>query len=172
MRRTALLLLLTVPACSPATPARQAAGSGDSIAHSSAALIAALADTTSPNRVYLAAEVAKQAESIEEPDVKIGAPEPAAQATVREAAVRGVVDTLGFVERPTLAILPGSDPREASLLVRRAERGRWRPARLASAQAVRQLIEWRLCRTNTGSCVDVHWEQVPTARTVPHVSAR
>jgi hypothetical protein len=169
MRRSALLLLLAVPSCAPATLARGSADAGRRTPE--AALLTALTDTTSVTRVYLPSEVAKQAESIEEPDRAIGGLTPAVEATLREAAVRGVVDTLGFAERATIAILPGSDPREASLLVRRAERGRWRPARLASGQAVRQLFEWRFCRTNTGTCPQ-QWEQVPLDRTLPHISAQ
>ena len=167
MRRNTLLLLLAVPSCSPATLARGSAPASRSTPES--ALIAALADTASPTRVYLPSEVAKQAESIEDPDDGVRGLEPAVLSAMRVAAVRGVVDTLGFAERATLTVLPGSDPYEGSLLIRRSAKGRWRPARLATGQAVRQLFEWRFCRLGGATCA--HWEQVPAERGVPHVSA-
>jgi hypothetical protein len=170
--RLSLSLLFVLLSCSP--PARSAERSvyPARMPVEAVTLLAELADTASATRVFLPAEVEKQAESIEVPDRSIGGMQSAVVAQVREAAIRGVVDTMGFAERRTLAILPGSDPYEASLLVRRAERARWRPARLASGQAVRQLFEWRFCRSGWADCTDKWWEQVPQERGLPHVSAK
>jgi hypothetical protein len=170
MSRLAFVAVTLSLACAPArTPLESGERTGRAPA-SASALLAALADTGRASRVYLPHEVDRPAESLFEPDRRIGALPTAVKATVLVAAVRGVVDTLGFAVRATLTVLPGSDPREGSILLRRAAEGRWRPARLVTGEAVRQLFEWRFCRDGNASCT--HFEQMPMKRDVPRVDAR
>lgn len=169
MHRHALLGLALVLGCASGSPSRETAATTPLQSVSAAALMEALRDTSPPTRVYLPQEVAKPAEALDEPDMRIGALRTAVEASERLAAIRGVVDTLGEAERATLTVLPGSDPREGSLLLRRATNARWRPARLATGRAVRQLFEWRFCRSGPASCI--RFEPDPIERAVPHVSA-
>jgi hypothetical protein len=119
-----------------------------------AALEVALRDTATATRVYLPTEVAQEAADATTLTASAGTLESNAlrvHATVAEpseayGAIRGIIDTSGFVERATLTVVPGSDPLLASALLAEAERFRWRPARLADGRPVRQLFEWNRCR--------------------------
>lgn len=167
MNRYLLLAPLVLLACAPhGTPAADGA---TPIPIAAGALMRALDDTVLATRVYLPREVASPAVTVEESDRPLAVLPTSVEPTVRVAALRGIVDTLGFTERATLAILPGSDSREASILQQRALRTRWRPARLANGRAVRQLFEWRYCVTGGNTCAYVAPE--PLERGVPRVFA-
>jgi hypothetical protein len=169
MRATLFCLCLPlVAAC--ASGARQSDQPLEVEARESAAatsLREALRDSTSTSRVYLPREVPQPAESIEDFEKAFGATHTGVEPTVVLAVVRGVVDTTGTVERRTLTVLPGSDPREGAILFQRAAKARWRPARLADGRAVRQLVEWRFCRADGSTCVTR--AQEPMDRAVPRV---
>ena len=167
MSRYSVLASLMLVACAPRpTPA----GDGTTpTSMSTAALMRALDDTARASRVYLPQEVASPAVTVEESDRPLAALSTSVEPTVRVAAVRGIVDTLGFTERATLTVIPGSDPREASILQQRVLRIRWRPARLANGQAVRQLFEWRFCVMGGSTCAYV--APAPLERGMPRVSA-
>ena len=138
---------------------------------SAARLAAALADTAAGTRVYLPTDVAAPATRIEPAERSPALPRPsAAEPTEARAGVRGVIDTIGIVERGTLVVLPGSDPREAAILFDEATRARWHPAQLADGRAVRQLFEWRSCRSGAGSCV--HYVAPAITRVTPRVGAQ
>lgn len=167
MTRYSLLAPLVLIACAPhGTPPGDGA---TPIPISTATLMRALDDTALATRVYLAQEVASPAVTVEESDRPLAVLPTSVEPTVRIAAVRGIVDTLGVTERATLTVLPGSDSREASILQQRALRTRWRPARLANGQAVRQLFEWRFCVTGGTTCAYVPPE--PLERGIPRVFA-
>lgn len=167
MSRHSMLASLLLLACAPRpTPVNDGP---TPISTSASALMRALEDTALATRVYLPREVASPAVTVEESDRPLAVLPTSVEATVRAAAVRGIVDTLGFTERATLTVLPGSDPREASLLQQRVLRTRWRPARLANGQAVRQLFEWRYCVAGGSTCAYVAPE--PLERGVPRVFA-
>lgn len=167
MSRHSVLASLMLVACAPRpTPA----GEGTTpTSMSTAALMRALDETAPASRVYLPQEVASPAVTVEESDRPLAVLPTSVEPTVRIAAVRGIVDTRGVTERATLTVLPGSDPREASILQQRVLRTRWRPARLANGQAVRQLFEWRFCVTGGTTCAYVPPE--PLERGIPRVFA-
>ena len=168
MNRRSLLAPLVLLACAPRG---HPAGDGTTpIPIAAAALMQALNDTALATRVYLPREVASPAVTVEDSDRPLAVLPSSVEPTVRVAAVRGIVDTLGFTERATLTSLAGSDPREASILQQRVLRTRWRPAHLASGRAVRQLFEWRFCVAAGNTCAYVAPE--PLERGVPRVFAR
>ena len=167
MSRHSVLASLMLLACAP-RPTPVSDGPAP-IPMSAAALMRTLEDTAAATRVYLPQEVASPAVTVEESDRPLAVLPTSVEPTVRVAALRGIVDTLGFTERATLTILAGSDPREASILEQRALRTRWRPARLANGRAVRQLFEWRYCVTGGNTCAYVAPE--PLERGVPRVFA-
>jgi hypothetical protein len=156
-----------------ATSPRATMDTNQRVPASGAALLAALSDTATARRVYLPREVAVEARTFEDTSSMRGALATASEPTVRIFGIRGIVDTLGFAERATLTVLPGSDPREAANLMARVLKARWRPARLATGQAVRQVFDWRECRTSAGSCGRV--AMLPPdriERDLPHVDQR
>ena len=169
MQRHALLFLPLLLGCASSRPPYETIEEVNRAPRSAAALIEALRDTASATRVYLPQEVARPAESLDEAERQLAVLPSGVEATVRVAAVRGIIDTLGFAERATLTVLPGSDPREGAIILRRATDARWRPARLATGRAVRQLFEWRFCRTGGVTCAD--FAQKPMERGVPRVGA-
>lgn len=169
MRRYVLFSLPLLVGCASSRPSRETIDEVNRAPRSAAALLEALRDTASATRVYLPQEVARPAESLEEAERALAVPRARVEATVREAGVRGIIDTLGFAERATLTVMPGSDPREGDIVLRRAMDARWRPARLATGRAVRQLFDWRFCRTGGVTCA--YFAQTPMERGVPRVGA-
>jgi hypothetical protein len=167
MRLTFLCLSLLAACASGGGSSREAVDVDSRASSSATALREVLRDSTSPSRVYLPQQVALPAESIEDFEKAFGATHTGVEPTVVLAVVRGIVDTTGVVERRTLTILPGSDPREGAILFQRAAQARWRPARLADGRAVRQLVEWRFCRDGGTTCA--FHGQKPLDRTVPRV---
>jgi hypothetical protein len=163
----ATLLCLSLLACASGGVQSSQPVEVDVPGPAAATLREALRDSTSRSRVYLPREVAQPAESIEDFEKAFGATHTGVEPTVVLAVVRGIVDTTGAVERRTLTVLPGSDPREGAILFQRAARALWRPARLADGRAVRQLVEWRFCRADGSTCVTR--PQEPMDRTVPRV---
>jgi hypothetical protein len=166
--RLASLCLPLLAGCASGGPVPESADPVGRAPAGAPALLEALRDTTSASHVYLPREVARAAESINDPRPGLEGATPAGvEPHVLLAGIRGVVDTLGRIERSTLTVLPGSDPREGSIMFQRATKAQWRPARLADGRAVRQLIEWQLCRAGGTTCA--HYDQDPIERNVPRI---
>ena len=166
MRLTPFCLLL-LASCASGGAARQPGEPVSRPPVAATSLLDALRDSTSPSRVYLPREVARPAESVNDVERAVLGVRAGVEPTVVVAAVRGVVDTSGNVQRSTLTLLPGSDPREGSILMQRAATEQWRPARLADGRAVRQLVEWRVCRAGGSTCTSYARDSLD--RTVPRV---
>jgi hypothetical protein len=135
------------------------------------ALVTALRDTVTATRIYLPGEVATPAVVLAGRPAPTAFPPSSVEPTEVVAGIRGVIDTTGVVERASLVVLPGSDGREGDVLWREAVGARWRPARLATGRAVRQLFEWRSCRSGGSTCAR-RAEASVIDRTIPSVAPR
>jgi hypothetical protein len=167
--RYRILCAFTVLGCTPGTSRLPAPSSAEHDGHAASALSAALADTVSATRVYLPSEVAMPATVVSETEGQQAMPRSIVGPSEVLAGIRGVIDAGGAVEFGALEVLPGSDPREAAILVREAKSTRWRPARLADGRAVRQLFEWRICRSGGSTCA--HYVAPPVVRAMSRVDA-